>query len=204
MIFLFNGPPGCGKDAAADYFKSLGYKHLSFKYQLFNETIKYFDVNRDWFMEGYNDRSIKEVPSTLLDNMSRREAMIYVSEEVIKPKKGLDYFGNLVADEIDLSKDYAISDGGFIDELIPVINKVGKDNFVLVQLTRERCDYSSDSRRYFQGNVHYEYVIGHRTPIDPQYVLKHVFDVKTYRINNNGTLDEFQNTLKEIYLKEQK
>ena len=108
MIILFNGPPGSGKDLAADWFKKKGFKHLSFKYQLFKETIKYFDVDEAWFMEGYNNREIKEIPSTLLGNMSRREAMIYVSEKVIKPKRGLDYFGNLVADEIDLMKDYCI------------------------------------------------------------------------------------------------
>lgn len=34
MIVLFNGPPGAGKDAAADFFKEKGFKHLSFKYQL--------------------------------------------------------------------------------------------------------------------------------------------------------------------------
>ena len=167
---------------------------------MFKETIKYFDVDEAWFMEGYNNREIKEIPSTLLGNMSRREAMIYVSEKVIKPKRGLDYFGNLVADEIDLMKDYCISDGGFIHELLPVVEKVGTENFVLVQLTRDGHDYSSDSRRYFQGNgVRYEYINGHMTPIDKQYVLPHVFDVKMYRIHNNSTIEEFEESLESIY-----
>ena len=30
-----------------------------FKYQLFKETIKHFDVDERWFMEGYNDRDSK-------------------------------------------------------------------------------------------------------------------------------------------------
>jgi hypothetical protein len=200
MIILFNGPPGSGKDLAADWFKKKGFKHLSFKYQLFKETIKYFNVDENWFMDGYNNREIKEIPSTLLGNMSRREAMIYVSEKIIKPKRGLDYFGNLVADEIDLVKDYCISDGGFIHELLPVVEKVGTKNFVLVQLTREGHDYSSDSRRYFQGNgVRYEYINGHMTPIDKQYVLPHVFDVKMYRIHNNSTIEDFEESLESIY-----
>lgn len=200
MIILFNGPPGSGKDLAADFFKKRGFKHLSFKYQLFKETIKYFDVDEHWFMDGYNKREFKEIPSTLLGNMSRREAMIHVSEKVIKPKRGLDYFGNLVADEIDLSKDYVISDGGFVHELLPVVEKVGTENFSLVQLTREGCDYSSDSRRYFQGNgVRHEYINGFRTPIDNQYVLPHVFDVKMYRIHNNDTIEAFEDSLHCIY-----
>lgn len=202
MIILFNGPPGSGKDAAADYFGKRGFKHLSFKYQLYKETVKYFDVDFNWFMEGYKDREIKEIPSTLLGNMSRREAMIYVSEKVIKPRKGLDYFGNQVANEIQDGVDYAISDGGFVDELVPVINKVGSENFTLVQLTRNGCDYSSDSRRYFDGNVVHEYVNRKPTPVSSKYVLPYKFDVKTYRIHNNGTIEDFYKVLDEIYLKE--
>lgn len=201
MIILFNGPPGTGKDLAADFYKKLGFKHLSFKYQLYKETINYFGVDEHWFMDGYNNREIKEIPSTLLGNMSRREAMIYVSEKVIKPKQGLDYFGKLVANEIDLEKDYVISDGGFIDELVPVLERVGSKNFILVQLTREGHDYSTDSRRYFQGTrLMHEYVLGGiLTPIDNQYVLDKLFDVKMYRIHNNSTIEDFENTLQKIY-----
>ena len=202
MIILFNGPPGSGKDEGASFFKSYGFKHLSFKYQLFKETIRYFNVDEEWFMLGYNNRKEKEVPSSFLNHMSRREAMIYVSEEIIKPKRGLNYFGKLVANEIDLSKDYCISDGGFVDELVPVINRVGSDNFILVQLTRDGCDYSLDSRRYFDGNLCQEYVNSHATPIQKKYVLPHKFSVKTYRIHNNGNLGTFHNVLKDIYEKE--
>jgi hypothetical protein len=202
MIILFNGPPGTGKDAAADFFKELGFKHLSFKHVLFKETISFFGVDEDWFMEGYNDRSVKERPEELLEGMSRREAMIYVSEDITKPEFGDDVFGVFVANEIDLNKDYCISDGGFIDELIPVINKVGSENLVLVQLTREGCDYSKDSRRYMEGNLCHEYVNTHSTPIETKYVLPHTFGVKMYRIHNNGTLGAFYEVLKDIYEKE--
>jgi hypothetical protein len=202
MIILFNGPPGTGKDAAADFFKEKGFKHLSFKYQLFRETISFFAVDEKWFMDGYKDRLIKEQPEELLEGMSRREAMIYVSEEITKPAFGEDIFGKQVADEIDITRDYCISDGGFIDELIPVINKVGSENFVLVQLTREGHDYSSDSRRYLDGNLYVEFVNSHNTPIEKKYVLPHKFEVKMYRIHNNGTLGAFYEVLKDIYEKE--
>lgn len=202
MIVLFNGPPRSGKDAGADYFKkNYGWKHLSFKYQLYKETCKYFGCDYNWFMNRYDDRSVKEVPHMDLGHMSCREAMIYVSEQIVKPKRGLDYFGQLVANEIDLTKDYAISDGGFVDELIPVVEKVGSKNFVLVQLTRDGEDYSSDSRRYFQGSrIEHEYVLGNKyTEIDNKYVLPQVFDVNMYRIHNNGSLQDFNNTLEKIY-----
>lgn len=202
MIILFNGPPGAGKDLAADFFKEKGFKHLSFKYQLYKETVNYFNVDYNWFMDGYHNREIKEMPTSLLGGFSRREAMIYVSEKRIKPRLGLDYFGNQVANEIEDGKDYCISDGGFIDELIPVINRIGSDNFVLVQLTRDGCDYSSDSRRYFDGNVIWEYINQKTTPIEKQYVLPHKFDVRTYRVHNNGTVEEFEEVLEKIYIRE--
>ena len=204
MIILFNGPPRAGKDLSADFFKEKGFKHLSFKYQLYKETVKYFNVDYHWFMDGYNNREIKEMPTSLLGGFSRREAMIYVSEKKIKPRHGLDYFGKQVADEIDLTEDYCISDGGFVDELIPVINKIGSDNFVLVQLTRDGCDYSTDSRRYFNGNVIEEHVIRNSTRIERQYILPHKFDVRTYRVHNNGTIEEFNEVLEKIYMKEMK
>jgi len=202
MIVLFNGPPRSGKDAAADYFKAKGWKHLSFKYQLYKETCKYFGCDYEWFMERYDDRSVKELPHMDLGHMSCREAMIYVSEQVIKPKKGLDFFGKQVANEIEDDKDYCISDGGFIDELVPVINRIGSDNFVLVQLTREGCDYSTDSRRYFDGNIVHQYVNSHETRIEKKYVLPRKFNVRTYRIHNNGSIGAFHESLKDIYEKE--
>lgn len=203
MILLFNGPPASGKDQAAGYFKAKGYKHLSFKHQLFKETFKYFGVSEDWFMEDYDNRIVKEQPSIHLGGLSRREALIYTSETVIKPKKGLDYFGKMVAEEIDTTKDYVISDGGFADELIPIINKIGSDSFVLVQIVREGCDYSKDSRRYIDGKIVHEYVLSHKTAIDPKYVLDHKFDdVRTHRIHNNSSINDLNTALEEIYEKE--
>ena len=199
MIVLFNGPPASGKDHAADYFKAKGYKHLSFKNQLYKETAKYFNIDYYWFMERYDDRSLKEVAHMDLGHMSCREAMIYVSENVVKPKRGLDYFGRLVASEINLNKDYVISDGGFIDELIPILNKVGTENFTLVQLTREGHDFSTDSRRYIDGRLTKEYVLGFQTEVENKYVLPHRFDVCTHRIHNNMGVDEFNQSLETIF-----
>lgn len=202
MIIICNGPPGSGKDEAASYFKKHGFKHISFKHVLFKETIEYFGVPHDWFMRDYNDRKIKERPEKALGGLSRREALIHVSEEVIKPVEGLDFFGRCVANEIEDGKNYAISDGGFIEELTPIINKIGTENIVLVQLTRDGCDYSTDSRRYFDGNLIKECVLNHQTPIKKQHVLPHKFAISTYRIHNNGAIEDFYGVLQEIYQSE--
>lgn len=200
MIVIFNGPPASGKDEAASLYKeNFGFGNLSFKYQLFKETIKHFDVDERWFMEGYHNRNLKERQEIALNMMSRREAMIHVSEDIIKPKEGLDYFGKMVAEEIEEGKHYAIADGGFVEELEPLIEKVGAENIIIVQLTREGHDYSSDSRKYFNGNLIKEIAIGFETEIDNAYVLKEEINVKTYRVHNNGSVRNFQSALTDIY-----
>ncbi len=198
MIVIFNGPPGSGKDEAASWFCDHGFRHLSFKHELYKETVKIFNVEYDWFMDGYNNRDIKENREPKLNDMSRREAMIHTSECYIKPKFGADYFGAQVASQIEPNYDYAISDGGFVEELRPLIARVGLDQIRLVQLTREGCSYSTDSRRYFRGVLVGEYGVGGRTDIDDQYVLEESFDIDTYRLHNNGSIHGFHSMLNEL------
>jgi hypothetical protein len=206
IVIIFNGPPGSGKDAACEFFKKLGFEHLYFKEELFKETFKFFNVSKEWFMEGYNDRSIKEKPVRELNingnNLSRRDAMIYVSEEHIKPKYGNGYFGVKVSNLMRLDTNYCFSDGGFASELIPIINKIGSDNIRIVQLTRDGCDFSSDSRRYLHGDLIEEYVINKKTIISDLYVSSHKFPIRTYRIHNNGSIEQFESVLYKIYEKE--
>jgi nicotinamide mononucleotide adenylyltransferase len=200
MIVIFNGPPGSGKDEAAAFYKeNFGFGNLSFKYQLFKETINHFEVDEQWFMEGYDDRTTKEKQEVALNDMSRREAMIYVSEDILKPKKGLDYFGRTVAEEIEDGNHYAIADGGFVEELQPLVERVGAENIVIVQLTREGHDYSTDSRRYFNGRLRKTFTINESTEIESQYVLPEELNILTYRIHNNGSIRNFHDVLNNIF-----
>lgn len=199
MIVIFNGPPGSGKDEAAAWFKRRGFAHLSFKHYLFRETIAEFGVDTIWFMDGYNNRDIKETPESELRGMSRREAMIHTSEDVIKPKYGKSYFGNKVADEVDIDREYVVSDGGFIEELEPLIEKIGVENIILVQLVRDGCSYSTDSRRYFNGYVVEELVNGYKSKFESEYLLSTELPIETYRIYNNGTICGFHDSLETVY-----
>ncbi len=200
MIVIFNGPPGSGKDEAAAFYKeNFGFGNLSFKYQLFKETIKHFEVDEQWFMEGYDDRTTKEKQEVALNDKSRREAMIYVSEDILKPKQGLDYFGRTVAEEIEDGNHYAIADGGFVEELQPLVERVGAENIVIVQLTREGHDYSTDSRRYFNGRLLKTFTINESTEIESQYVLPEELNILTYRIHNNGSIRNFHDVLTNIF-----
>lgn len=205
-IVIFNGPPGCGKDAACLFYQGLGYKHLSFKEELFKETIRFFGVSRDWFMQDYDNRAVKELPVSELQiagkKLSRRDAMIYVSEQYIKPKYGKEYFGKQLVKKMNETDLFCVSDGGFQEELSPIINKFGAESIVIVQLTREGCNFSSDSRRYFNGNLVEEIILGKQTPISDSYILPEQANVRAYRVHNNGTILDFHSTIQMIHEKE--
>jgi hypothetical protein len=201
LIFLFNGPPSSGKDEACTFFKEKkGFTHISFKKQLFIETCKLFDVPIDWFMGNYENTKENKVEE--LGGISRRQALIYTSETHIKPVYGLDYFGRKAADEIEIGVDYCFSDCGFNDEIIPIINKVGADAMIIVQLTRQGCDFSSDSRRYINGTLVQEFVLEAETPIIAPHILPDKFPIKTYRVHNNGRVESFHTILEQIHEKE--
>lgn len=210
MIVIFNGPPGSGKDAACEFLtKTYGYTHLSFKTQLFKETFKFFGVSKGWFMKGYDDRSIKENPVPQLKihgkKLSRREAMIYVSENYLKPKYGKSYFGDILVGQIKDPNDlYCISDGGFIEEFQPIINNFGTENITIVQLSRNGCSFSNDSRKYLNGDLIQSFILGNKTDIDKSYCIDLGYNVKTYRIHNNGSLEMFNQAITKVLNDRQK
>jgi len=206
VIYIFNGPPGSGKDDACKWLVETGnFSHLSFKNQLIKETLKYFSVSGDWFMEGYNDRDMKETPMPQLTvngvELSRRQALIYVSEDYIKLKHGKHFFGSCLASEICEGVDYCVSDGGFIEELRPIINKIGTDQIVLVQLYRNGFDFSNDSRRYLNTNLLTEIVLGNKSnPITEQTIVTDL-DIDMVQIHNNGSLEEFKTAIQNLHEK---
>lgn len=201
MNIIFNGPPSSGKDEGCLFLEQeFGFKHLSFKDQLFLDTIEYFEVSSEWFFEGYNKRSQKEKPEDKLGGISRRDAMIFVSEEIKKKEHGPDYYGLQTAAKIDSNFSYCFSDGGFIEEVLPVINRLGTDNVCIAQLFREGCSFSSDSRNYLNGSLQEEFIINHRSKIEIE--DKPFLPVRSYQIHNNGNVRDFHQTIRKILRKE--
>src|SRR5690625_815823 len=97
-VILFNGPPGTGKDTAADYVVSLykGCKEynaikLQFKDKLISLLCNIYEVHPKYVELLLRDPKKKEVPNENFDGLSIRQALIKVSEEVIKPNYGKYY-----------------------------------------------------------------------------------------------------------------
>lgn len=200
MIFLLNGPPASGKDAAALYLKERhGVIPMSFKHELFKKTCEYYGVTLEWFMSEYDNREKKEQPEEKLQGLSRRQALITYSEKIAKPQFGKEIWAKQLHSNLVIGMDHSVSDLGFEIEISFLINNMEANDFCIVQLLREGCDFSNDSRNFIFGKLEQEYVNGHKTSISQE---DKQFPVRMYRIHNNGTLEEFYEALEKIYEKE--
>jgi hypothetical protein len=146
-IVILNGPAGSGKDSAATYLAGHGFVHLEFKKKLFELTKSIYCISdKDW--DKLYTRQNKETPSELLNGLSPRQALIKVSEEGIKPNFGKEYFGIAAAKSVRPNQMNVFSDGGFAEELKPLITMYGPENILILQIYREGCSFAGDSRNY--------------------------------------------------------
>jgi hypothetical protein len=151
-VVLFNGPPRCGKDTAADACMKSGELNAvatSFAYSLKKATHALYGLNNP-DVDMYEDS--KDEPTDALLGKTPREAYIEVSEKLVKPNLGHDFFAKVaikrlspVVREDDL---VVVSDCGFAAEARALAQHVGKDNILLARISREGCSFDGDSRSY--------------------------------------------------------
>lgn len=174
IIVNINGPAGSGKDTVCEAlhtaFDMSKYVvvHMEFKEMLFEVAVRTSGMTRDLW-DAFYDRIYKEEPNPFLmingKHVSPRQWMIHCSESVMKPIFGEDVFGQAFAKKIaELNEEVSsslvdrelaivVSDGGFLDESLPVIDYVGQENYFLIRLHRLKPDgteytFAGDSRRY--------------------------------------------------------
>lgn len=114
-------------------------------------------------------------------NLSIREAIILVSECIVKPNFGKDYLGKVRAKAILQSSCKIITDDscGFCEELIPLFNILPKEDILLIRVHREGYTFQGDSRNYLPYN----------------------FSPNTIDVYNNGSVEDYLNEIREIVLK---
>lgn len=193
IIININGPAASGKDTVCENLSAmldpLKYfvVHMEFKELLFDVAVRTSGVSRKLWDAIY-DRIYKEEPNPYLQingkNVSPRDWMIHCSENVMKPIFGEDVFGKAFAkkmadlheamghelNEMNRELVIVISDGGFLEESLPVINYVGGDNYFLIRLHRLKDDgteytFAGDSRRYLYAKEFPNGSIPHETDI---------------------------------------
>lgn len=155
-VIILNGPPRSGKDTAADIICDLLEEQDQEMYDVkmarpaFTAIPHLFGIPLDRWYHMYDEE--KNVPQPELHGMTPREALIWICEDVMKPKFGRDYFGQLAGDIVArVSKNYwvTISDGGFPEEMKAVVDKAESPVY-LVHVHRTGRDFSLDSRGYVQ------------------------------------------------------
>ena len=186
IAFLFNGPPGSGKDHGALLVqKMLGGTEScagkAFKEPLLEVTQDLYKVTPEWWDAHYYDQQIKNVPQPELYGKSPRQALIHVSERVMKPNFGQDIFGKLFGMSIPANVPFVTSsDSGFVAEveaLIPFVKHA-----VVFRLTRPNTSFAGDSRSYLPDELAPEYnskytVMDINNRVDEGYNLKLIHGV---------------------------
>ena len=112
---------------------------------------------------------------------SSREALIHVSESVVKPVKGKDYYGKKLVEKIEDSSErfYFVSDSGNFEEASSVADK--GYNVIIAQLIRSGATFDGDSRSLLNKDDFKEYS-----------------NIKFCKVDNNGSLDDLYNCIVDL------
>ncbi len=160
----FNGPPGSGKDTAAEmaitYLFECGYTaiHVKFAQPLKSATAMLLGVERI-------SEDMKSQP-TPYNGVTWRKALIEMSETYAKPLFGEDFFGKRMIQFVerftDLQKSIVFvgSDCGFHLEQLVTCEHFTPDRYALIRIQRPGHTFEGDSRSYIRdvgkygGDIH--------------------------------------------------
>jgi len=156
-IFV-NGPRRSGKDTAVRFINKewLNVRHRKFATPLKEACASLFGVSPTLLKELEREGSVlKTEPCDLFFGKSWVEVLIWLSEEVMKPKFGPTVFGDLMATNLcafTATPFTVISDCGFVSEVLPVIKLFGVRNCHVIRLFRPGHTFEGDSRQYLFEN----------------------------------------------------
>jgi hypothetical protein len=163
MIILLNGAPRSGKNILAEGMQqaSPGQVELISFAQILKESVhRALEIEDGRSEHGYAPHNFlencKDDPMESLFHKTPRDVYIAYSEQFIKPLFGSSYFGHLLAEKIGRYTNdvhYIITDSGFIEEAMPLVNRYGADNFVKINVIRDGTDFSMDSRSLWSGEA---------------------------------------------------
>lgn len=152
-ILLVNGPKSSGKDYATNQIHEIFelVEKAKFAKPMYDGLQNLFGIDPDEWEHIYNNH--KEEPSDLLFGMTPRNAMIWMSEEVMKPKFGKDVCGIIASNRVRSAFEngyelVVFSDSGFADEAKVIVRDYGAENVYLLQIHSEGCNFNGDSRSY--------------------------------------------------------
>lgn len=161
---FFNAPPRAGKDTAGKEIVALlnvspinNFMALPLKFAtpLKNAAHALFGIPKrdpDMFENS------KEEPSEHLHGFTPRKVYQRLSEAFAKPEFGDDFFGQIFLKHIKETETLLVgekhqfvvvcTDSGFVGEIMPTIDYLGKENVLIVHIMRDGCHYRDDTRSY--------------------------------------------------------
>lgn len=157
-VIILNAPPNTGKDFISDYLVQYrGANKVEFKAVLRDLVKSIYGIEEELYWAIYNNRVLKEMPLSMFGGKSMRDIHIEVSEDVIKPTYGRDFFGIRAAKSLVRGGLNVFPDSGFMEELMPVVKAVGVENVLIIQL-HGVGSFLGDSRGYLppvEGVAHW-------------------------------------------------
>ena len=181
-VILVNGPAGSGKDAIGEI---VARHNPNARVVRFAEILKlrthalFGAVDTNGNVRPANSFDpVKDQPNDIFFGLTPRAAYIKVSEQWLKPFAGPQIFGDLLLREMvhyDPPVTFVITDSGFLCEALPIIEHFGVENCFRIHLSRPGKTFDGDSRSYW-------FTSGLRSAC----------------INNNGTLDGLEQSLRLI------
>lgn len=198
-IVLFNGPPFCGKDAAAMACLNLKswmtthtppevpicvFDRMSMPIKRAFAAMLHVNIDRWGNVEGYETHKDDPQWGQVGLDASYRQWQIDFSERFMKPLYGEAIFGHLFNSRcLKQHKDAVIfvPDCGFDIEHKTLAEHHGEDNILVIKIYRDGCTFANDSRKYLSVGSHFIH------PND-----------NVYNVTNNGSIAEFETKILSI------
>lgn len=184
-VVCFNGPPGAGKDLAAEMLvqhlddkTNIPVRQESLSFPL--RTIAYAMTEYSGMRSGFDYDTFKQTLFPQFGGRTGRELMIDVSESFLKPRYSRQIMVEMLIERnrfIENNGLLLIRDSGFQHEASALFAEYGTRNVYVVRMNREGCDFSNDSR---------EWVNHHDSGCSTD-------------IHNNGTLDDLRTEVVRVY-----
>jgi hypothetical protein len=168
-VIAFSGPPHSGKDTATNAVCSvireranwMQVRHIKLSEPLKKAVHALFCAfhSPDYYDLPENIAQ-KDIACGDFFGMTPREAYIAMSEELLKKIAGpaaLGYIARKQMTRMQGTRVFIFSDAGFTDEWGPIVDFVGEENFMLVEIHTPNRDFINDSRGYIGDELKAKY-----------------------------------------------
>lgn len=154
-LLLINGAPRSGKDTAGEVARRVGRGkvHVAKFSKVLKERTHALYGLFGWDGKPLPHDEFERVKDCEHDEFlgaTPREAYIAVSEKLMKPLHGDAVFGLMLLQDLECNAADAdlivVTDSGFASEAVPLVERYGRENTILMRIHRTGCDFNGDSR----------------------------------------------------------